>query len=401
MRRIPSIASERGAVLIQAAIASLVLVGFSTFVVDYGVLWVGRHQAQNAADAGATAGAIARAYDDFDDPPDNGGAAAETASQVAGTNLVWGAASAPVVSFPPCPAGVGAPDRCVRVDVYRNGDKGSQPLPRFFAPLLGIASQGVKATATAHVLIPKATNCLRPWAIPDKWIESSAVLPSTFTKYRRDGTELPPPHDVYDRPTAVDPGTGFTFATDNSPGDLGRSVPITLYTALTDSIQPGWLVPLELTGGYAASVAACNGQSIAVGDQVPISVGTVPPEADFEVLLGQDPGASWNVASRTIDNSCAPLCAKVSPRLVAVAVFDVDLFQFRQVQNDWTLCPRRGCASCPGGTPCVSIVNIVGFFISDNVGPSGYLTSYPGMIPTDPPVLTAQSSFLKATTLVR
>ena len=58
MRRTPNLASERGAVLIQTAIAALVLVGFGTFVVDYGVLWVARHQAQNAADAGGRVGSI-------------------------------------------------------------------------------------------------------------------------------------------------------------------------------------------------------------------------------------------------------------------------------------------------------------------------------------------------------
>ena len=70
--------------------ALLVLFGFATFVVDYGVLWVGRHQAQNAADAGAIAGAIARAYDDFDDPSDRGGDGCQSRRQVAGANLVWG-----------------------------------------------------------------------------------------------------------------------------------------------------------------------------------------------------------------------------------------------------------------------------------------------------------------------
>ena len=57
-------ASERGAVLVQAAIVLLVLLAFTTFVFDHGVLWVARNQAQTAADAGALAGAIGLAYDD-------------------------------------------------------------------------------------------------------------------------------------------------------------------------------------------------------------------------------------------------------------------------------------------------------------------------------------------------
>src|SRR5262245_57527489 len=55
--------SERGAILIHVAIGIVVMIGFLTFVVDYGVMWVGRGQAQNAADAGALAGAVSMAFD--------------------------------------------------------------------------------------------------------------------------------------------------------------------------------------------------------------------------------------------------------------------------------------------------------------------------------------------------
>ena len=55
--------SERGAILIHVGMAMLVLIGFLAFAVDNGVLWVARAQAQNAADAGALAGAVAMAFD--------------------------------------------------------------------------------------------------------------------------------------------------------------------------------------------------------------------------------------------------------------------------------------------------------------------------------------------------
>ncbi len=38
--------------LVQVAIALVGLIAFSAFVIDYGVMWVARRQAQNAADAG-------------------------------------------------------------------------------------------------------------------------------------------------------------------------------------------------------------------------------------------------------------------------------------------------------------------------------------------------------------
>ena len=55
--------SQRGAVLIHVAIALLGLIAFTTFVVDYGVMWVSRGQAQTSADAGALSGAISLAFD--------------------------------------------------------------------------------------------------------------------------------------------------------------------------------------------------------------------------------------------------------------------------------------------------------------------------------------------------
>ena len=63
----PDLTSERGAVIVHVTIALVGLLAFSIFVVDYGVMWAARRQAQNAADAAALAGAISLAYVDFDD----------------------------------------------------------------------------------------------------------------------------------------------------------------------------------------------------------------------------------------------------------------------------------------------------------------------------------------------
>jgi hypothetical protein len=56
-------------VFVQVGLAAFVLMAFNVFVLDYGMMWIARGQAQNAADAGALAGALARGYDDFEDPP--------------------------------------------------------------------------------------------------------------------------------------------------------------------------------------------------------------------------------------------------------------------------------------------------------------------------------------------
>jgi Flp pilus assembly protein TadG len=391
MSRIPNLASERGAVFIQTAVAAMVLVGFGTFVADYGVLWVARHQAQNAADSGAMAGAIARAYEDFDDPPAAGGVADQTASQLAGANLVWGASSPGITSFA-CPPEVGGAGRCVRVDVYRNDDHGNA-LPTWFAPALGITSQGVRATATARVVVANTTRCLRPWAIPDQFNDDQSP-PDGFKKYH-EGTGAPTGLDVYTPPSSSGPGLGLRFPINNSgPQNLGDFQSLTFNDLTADpanKILRSSVVPLDLPGGYAASLAACNGQPITVGDQLPISCGTclstdAPSASDFSSLYDQDRGASWNAATRMM-----PL----SPRLAAIAVFDVDRFQLSNATGNWS--------ACPFNRPCVTVVNIIGFFIADGAGSSGYVTSYPGVppLPTDPVRLTAASSFLKAITLVR
>jgi hypothetical protein len=404
VKTVQPLTSDRGAILINAALMMAVWFGIAAFVADYGVLWVSRHQAQNAADAGALAGALSRAYDDFDDPPDSAGDTVTSVSQVVSGNLVWGAATPPVTSFA-CPAEVGAPQRCVRVDVYRNGDAGSAPLPTWFARVAGITSQGVKATATAQAMIANATNCLRPWAIPDFWTERRAG--PEFTKYNAAGNRLSP-SDRYTRPSTFGPGTGLRFATSNSAlNDLGVALPLTFSTDPTnpnpaiDPIYRGWVVPLEPPAGYAASIAACNGQEVEIGDQLPIST-TDPTAADFGGLFAADSTAYWDAASASIHGSCAPACAPISPRLVAVAVFDTESFQYQRAISDWSRCPPfRPCTPCPGGVPCVTVVNIVGLFIGNAAGSSGNVATYPGVIPSDPPMLSARSSFLKAITLVR
>ena len=97
---------ERGAVLIHVAVAMLGLLAFSALVIDYGIFWAARRQAQNSADAGALAGAMGLAYDDPDDFSDTG--PAKLAARAAAlANEVFGAPPdvniTTDVTFPPVP----------------------------------------------------------------------------------------------------------------------------------------------------------------------------------------------------------------------------------------------------------------------------------------------------------
>src|SRR5436190_9724984 len=274
-------ADQSGAVLVQVAIAILVLTAMATFVVDHGVLWVSRGQAQNAADAGALSGAIARAYDELTNPPASNGKAFNSAMGAALANNVWITAPTAQVSWA-CPSGVTG--SCVRVDVYRNGEFLSTPLPTIFGKLLNISSQGVRATATAVAAAAnQSSKCLRPWMIPDNWTENTAPT-SKFNGA-----------DVYTPPNPV---TGLGGSGFKVPQDVGRVV--TLHPNTKDTISPSdyFEIDLDGTGGanYREHIAGCSGASVSIGDAITgLPGGKVgPTKQGVNDLVASDPGASWN-----------------------------------------------------------------------------------------------------------
>ena len=120
----------------------------------------------------------------------------------------------------------GLPDTCIKVDVYRNQAR-NNPLPMFFGNLLGIGSQGVRATATAQIVTGNRTDCLKPWAILDRWDEYNAAggepdypspdpdfnYNSTFDKYSDGKGQAPPQEaDLYVPPGHTrPPGLAFDY----------------------------------------------------------------------------------------------------------------------------------------------------------------------------------------------
>jgi hypothetical protein len=409
--------NQRGAMLIYVAISILTLLGFTIFVCDYGVVWVSRAQAQNAADAGALGGALALAYDEPTDTPAPGGIAETSARQAAQANLVWGTSAIPVVAAgaAACPAGVEG--RCARVDVFRDGTNGSVALPAFFGPLLGVSSQRVRATATARVLYGNTTNCMRPWAVADKWNELRAPTTQFDRWERQTGSGQPPPlilspADEYIPPSADGPGSGYRL-----PNDLG--VEVTLKngnpSSGNDPITPGWFLPVRLpdgTGGFTSgaddmreAIAACVGEPVSIGQYLPLEDGAMigPTSQGFDLLHGLDPSATWDASTRSVIQSCAPAsCGSFSPRIVPLPVFDINDFQFHRAggvnpgeSGPWS--------HCPGGGKCVKVVNILGFFADRMSGTDviGQLLMYPGPFVSGVPSVGGGAAWLVTISLVR
>lgn len=430
--------SERGAVLIHVAIALLGLVAFSTFVVDYGVMWVSRGQAQTSADAGALSGALALA---FDNPTDFVGAQ-QKAQAVAWQNLVFGQApdvQPTDVTFPTCPPGApGPPDKCVKVDVFRNQARGN-PLPMFFGNIVSVGSQGVVATATAQIISGTQTECLKPWAILDRWDEfdPNGAEPdypnpdpdfnqqSTFDRYSTgQGPNPPQENDLYVPPGPGVTGTGFTL-----PADHGRQFAIKIDSNTNATVSAGWFRAIRvprldgqsggsvyrdniencggLPNGFAAPTTVCPTQIQqqdlaywATQGCYTVEPGNMigPTKQGLDVLVARDSGASWSNGG-IVGSAFSP--ATSSPRVVPIGVIDINHY----LAQDPT-----------GATGVLKMVNIYGFFIEgmgdvdaqgnitccNNGGKAviGRIMTIPGL-GTGTSTLPTASSFLNRVILVR
>jgi hypothetical protein len=358
-------ANERGAILVHVAVLLVGLVGFSVLTIDMGVVWIARTQAQNAADAAALAGAVSMAYAD----PGDADTASEAALSVAAANPVWNEAPAPAIGSDittnPCPAGGLPPGDCLQVKVERSAANGN-PLPVYFAPLLGVTPADVWARATAQVIPANTTTCLKPWAVPDQWTESAGP-----------GDVFNPPSDQYVAPSATGTGTGFTVSVmfnDESYLSMTGDVAVVRYTAI---------VPLDLgnlgSGGagalaYEDNITGCFGNPVSVGDFVPARqydptfVGTLSRVQDV------------------LDRGPEP-----ANRVIALALYDPAHYA-----------GPMGPGTLSWGTQ-LRISNIVGFHL-DRIEAGrivGRVVPAPGLRNTSAPDLVTDSAFLRAVALVR
>jgi Putative Flp pilus-assembly TadE/G-like len=370
----PNPRSELGATLIFVAIAIFVLTAMSAFVLDFGVLWLSRRQAQNSADAGALAGATALTYDGPADYTASG-PGYQSALLTAQTNTVFGSQPGVHVDIDPsttwdhpAPEKCGDPPvGCVQVDVYRDGTHGSTVLPTYFANLLGMTSQGIKATATAMTAPGNASRCLRPWMIPDKWTDADG-----------DGQYTSPP-DSYTNPgyTLADVGTTVTF----KPGDPAGAISPSDYYVV--DIDP------NCTGGncYRDSISQCVDVEHAIGGTLRTEPGSMvgPTKQGVDALIAEDPTATWN--GTAVVNSSGDDAN--SPRIIPLAMFSVVEFSSLARQS---------------GRFDLTIVNMMGFFLT-GVDSGGNVT---GVLVTDSGDWSggagspsSNAAFLKVIALVR
>jgi MBG domain (YGX type)/Bacterial Ig-like domain (group 3) len=199
----------------------------------------------------------------------------------------------------------------------------------------------VLLATTAHAQV--ASSCLRPLAVPDKWVEN----------------QTPPwdPGDSFD-PTGPNPDTyltGFDPSTDQ-----GTPMTLVIYNG-TFTGQTVWPVQTGEPGGagFQSSIAGCSGYMHAIGSSLPLATGNLAGliASAIDGLIAQDPDAQWDPTANAGSGGVINSAFAQSPRVIALPVFAPDSF-------------------AAGTTTSLTVVKMVGFFVSQRTpgGAHGFLT---------------------------
>jgi hypothetical protein len=169
--------NERGVSILLVAVGMVFVLGMAGLGVDLASLYVGRSQAQRAADAGALAGAQALVSSGCttslgpDISPGCQAIARQRAVTVGNANFVAGVSPGITnadVTFP----STNTSDPQVKVVASRDATHGN-PMPTFFIKIFGINSANVSASAKAEAFNPTGSNtgialsCVKPWLLPN------------------------------------------------------------------------------------------------------------------------------------------------------------------------------------------------------------------------------------------
>lgn len=331
---------ERGMSFVFVGMGFMSFMAATTLAIDVGMLMTARTQAQTAADAGALAGAVALAYNSSTNLTASGPAVqsavnAALGNQVMGQNV---SVSPGDVTFLPDPM-TGAMTR-VQVQVFRNSARGN-PVSTMIGQIFGINTADVNATAIAESVPANASNCVRPFAIPDKWTEKQTPTWDPTDSFN--ASFLPPTFspDIYKSVTDV----GYTGYKKTNVG-----LQLTLMPS-AGNVQASQYYALNLPGGnYQDNLQNCSGTKISIGDTIAaLPLNNAQTFSGLNALIAQDPGAYWDTTASRVVSTMNP-----SPRIITVPVYDPALYD-------------QGLAA---GNPQIRVGDFIGFFIQ-SVGANG------------------------------
>jgi hypothetical protein len=336
---------ERGMSLVFISIGFMSFMAATTLAIDVGMFMTARNQAQNSADAAALAGAVALVQNSYTDRSSTG-PAVQSALLTARENMVMrdSVAVAPAdVTFPVGPTGQ---DNRVRVQVYRTGGR-ENPLPTLIGQFFGVPTVDVVAAATAEVSPANAATCVKPFTIPDRWIERQTAPwdseDDEFNMFDNKGNPIGNP-DIY-IPVGEVGYTGYDAKRD-------RGMRIRLKADNSTKVAPSFYNPWAMPGSsggedYRTNIAECNTAVIPIGAPMDPEPGNmVGPTKDGTLdLIAKDLNAYWDDHCNCVKGSAF---GSKSPRVAVIPVYDPVYY-------------AEGKAT--GRNASLKIANYIGFFL--------------------------------------
>lgn len=352
---------ERGMSLVFVGVGFMAFLAATTLAIDVGMFATARSQAQNSADAGALAGAVALYFDDYDDRSTNG-PAKQNAMVAARANQVIGAqvsVTPPDVTFPLGPTGL---NNRVKVRVFRNDERGN-PVGTLMGQYFGVTDVNIQAEATAEASPANAMTCVKPFTIPDKWIERQTPpwdADDTFDMVDNKGNPLSNPDQYI---PADQPGyTGY-----NPERDKG--IELMIRSGTGNNVFPSFYFSYAIggiSGGseYRWNIANCNTTMMGWGDLMEAEPGNMvgPTTQGVDDLIAKDPSAYWDTNYNKAVSTMSP-----SPRVVAIPLYDPVYYDTGK-QN--------------GRNADLKVANYLGFFITGRSGNNiyGRITPISGLV---------------------
>ena len=353
--------NDSGSVLVFVAVTIFALAAMAILAVDISKLLVTRAQLQNAADAGALAGAELFVTDEFSQPVSRE-TVEQRAREVAEMNRAFNDARGgdyptsnvsmviAVAETDETSAMFGAVSCTTRSVVSQ-----------YFTPITALMGGHADTPGTGNVMalaVARAgevckVQCLKPWSIPDRWDDTGRPGWPAWSGNKHWDSEKFTDQNGNGR---YDVGEPFQDGVDGSKGggpmdglytsefyhslltgyiaskDLGELMRFKVANP-HDASEPGQFYPIDLcqdpadrtcsgAANYSWNIANCNPNLYGPGDWVNTENGNMigPTGQGLEELIAQDPGAQWGADCECITGSA--FGAGKSPRIGFIPLHD-------------------------------------------------------------------------------
>ncbi len=384
---------DQGVSILIIAVSMIFVLGMAGMAIDLASLYVGRSEAQRAADAAALAaaqylagngctsnpgGTISQACEDI---------AKQQAVAVGNQNLIAGASPKMTlgdITF----LSTSTNDPQVQTIAARDTARGN-PMPTFFVKIFGIDTANVSARAIAEAYNPAGepnpvgAKCLKPWLLPNCDPDhTQATVGGPISQYCDgqaqfvEGTDPEHATIVDDLGNVSQGGVQGELITIKSSKPSDASGPSKFYPVYlpADANDPS-LCPSCATGGagsgpasgslYRQNIACCNQTQIVCGTNTiqPITGDMVGPTGlGVDCLIHQKGNSGQDILD---PNTLLMTAGSRNPygNALGAPIQNSDSLVTVPLYEGFTLCPGNSC-------PSQITVNVVGFlrmFIKDEV----------------------------------